>query len=171
MTWQFYGGTLDQGPATRENIVFAIAMDPRKIRTMMDELEDIPPEQAAPLDAAVAKMLANRRGIILGKDRLAALNKRVGERFTDLQPDVPGHRPGVRDCGRFSAGALGRLRGHERRLPQRGDRRLRPQARQLPAPAGRQAAEPGLAAAARRGGIQPRRGPDRLLARTTPARR
>ena len=27
-------------------------------------------------------MLANRRGIILGKDRLAALNKRVGERFT-----------------------------------------------------------------------------------------
>ena len=82
MTWQFYGGTLDQGPATRENIVFAIAMDPRKIRTMMDELEELPPEQAASMDAAVARLIANRRGIIVGKDRLAALNKRVGERFT-----------------------------------------------------------------------------------------
>jgi putative ABC transport system permease protein len=82
MTWQFYGGTLDQGPATRENIVFAVAVDPHKIRTMMDDLDNIPPEQAAPLDAAVAKMLVNRRGIILGKDRLTAMNKRIGERFT-----------------------------------------------------------------------------------------
>ena len=63
-------------------MVFVIAMDPRKIRTMMDELEDIPPEQAGPLDAAVARLIANRRGIIVGKDRLAAINKRVGERFT-----------------------------------------------------------------------------------------
>jgi putative ABC transport system permease protein len=81
MTWQFYVGTLDQGTATRENSVFAVAVDPRKIRTMMDELDKLPADQAARLDAAVAKMLANRRGIILGKDRLAALNKRVGERF------------------------------------------------------------------------------------------
>ncbi len=82
MTWQFYGGTLDQGPATRENIVFAIAMDPAKIRTMMDELDELPPDEAASMDAAVARLKANRRGIIVGKDRLRALNKRVGERFT-----------------------------------------------------------------------------------------
>ena len=82
MTWQFYGGTVAQGSSTRENTVFVIAMEPRKIRTMMDELEDIPPEQAGPMDAAVARLIANRRGIIVGKDRLTALNKRVGERFT-----------------------------------------------------------------------------------------
>ena len=82
MLWQFYVGTLDSGAPTRENTVFAIATDPRKIRTMMDELDDLPPEQAAALDAAVAKLLVNRRGIIVGRDRLASMNKRVGERFT-----------------------------------------------------------------------------------------
>ena len=106
MTWQFYVGTVAQGSSTREDTVFVIAMDPRKIRTMMDELEDIPPEQAGPLDAAVARLIANRRGIIVGKDRLASLNKRDWRALHRLRPDVPGDRPGVRDRGRFSAGAL-----------------------------------------------------------------
>ena len=30
MTWQFYGGTLDPKNMTRENMVFAIAMDPQQ---------------------------------------------------------------------------------------------------------------------------------------------
>src|SRR5262249_769086 len=44
MTWQFYGGSLDQGKVTRENIVFFFAMDPHKIRSMMDDAENFDPE-------------------------------------------------------------------------------------------------------------------------------
>ena len=73
---------------------------------MMDELEDLPPEQAASLDAAVAKLIANRRGIIVGKDRLAALNKRVGERFTVYGQMYRGIDLEFEIVGRLSAGAL-----------------------------------------------------------------
>lgn len=81
MTWQFYGGTLDPANMTRENNLFAIAMDPGKILTMMDELDQLSPEEAAPMREAVEKMQANRQGIILGQDRLKAINKRIGDRF------------------------------------------------------------------------------------------
>ena len=75
MTWQFYGGTLDKGTRTFENSLFAFALEPRKLRTMMDELDSLPPDQAADLDAAIETMEQNRQGIILGRDRLALLNK------------------------------------------------------------------------------------------------
>ena len=81
MTWQFYGGTLDPEKRTRENSLFAIATEPRKLRTMMDELDTLPPEEAAKLDEAIRKMEQNRQAIIMGQDRLAAVNKRVGERI------------------------------------------------------------------------------------------
>lgn len=81
MTWQFYGGTLDPEKRTRENSLFAIATEPRKLRTMMDELDTLPPEEAAKLDEAIQKMEQNRQAIIMGRDRLAAVNKRVGERI------------------------------------------------------------------------------------------
>ena len=81
MTWQFYGGTLDPEKRTRENSLFAIATEPRKLRTMMDELDTLPPEAAAKLDEAIRKMEQNRQAIIMGQDRLVAVNKRVGERI------------------------------------------------------------------------------------------
>ncbi len=81
MTWQFYGGTLDPTKRTRENSLFAIATDPAKLRTMMDELDALPPENAVALEEAIQKMQQNRQGIILGKDRLTSINKRVGERL------------------------------------------------------------------------------------------
>jgi putative ABC transport system permease protein len=81
MTWQFYGGTLDPEKRTRENSLFAIATEPRKLRTMMDELDTLPPAPAAQLDAAIRKMEQNRQSIIMGQDRLASINKRVGERI------------------------------------------------------------------------------------------
>src|SRR5262245_11113186 len=42
MTWQFYGGSFESDPAKRsiENTVVAIATQPDKVPTMMDELED-----------------------------------------------------------------------------------------------------------------------------------
>jgi len=82
MTWQFYGGTIDPVNRSRENVVFFFALEPKKLRTMMDELDTLPADRAAPLEEAIAKMEANRRGVIIGRDRLQALNKRVGERIT-----------------------------------------------------------------------------------------
>ncbi|MBS0208502.1 MAG: ABC transporter permease [Planctomycetes bacterium] len=81
MTWQFFGGTLDPKNRVRENMVFAIAMQPRKMTTMMDELDSLKGEQAAEFERLIKAMENNRRGIIVGRDRLKALNKRVGERF------------------------------------------------------------------------------------------
>jgi putative ABC transport system permease protein len=75
MMWSFYGGTLDGAKRTRENIVFFFCMDPRKLIPMMDDLENLDPE-------LVKKMLNNKRGVIMGWERLRAINRRVGDRFT-----------------------------------------------------------------------------------------
>lgn len=74
MTWSFYGGTLDPAKRTRENMVFFFAMDPRKLRTMMDDLQDFD-------EGLIKKMLLNKRGVLMGWERMKAINKRVGERF------------------------------------------------------------------------------------------
>ncbi len=49
MTWQFYGGTLEQGKMTRESIIFAFALEPKKLATMMDDLDSLPADEAAPI--------------------------------------------------------------------------------------------------------------------------
>lgn len=94
MTWQFYQGTLDPNKQTRENLVICIAMEPRKLLTIMDDIwEELStdqgkhrskpnPEQIAQLQALVAKMEANKRGLLIGSGRLAAVNKQVGDRLT-----------------------------------------------------------------------------------------
>jgi putative ABC transport system permease protein len=82
MTWQFFGGTLDPENFTRENVIFGIAVEPAKILTMLDGLEDLSPVSEASLKDAVEKLSNNRQGIILGQNQLTAINKRVGDRFT-----------------------------------------------------------------------------------------
>lgn len=81
MTWQFYGGTTDKENRTRENSVFAFGMQPSKINTMMDDLDSLPAEEAGELQAVIDKLQSNRQGLIVGRDRLAALNKQVGDRI------------------------------------------------------------------------------------------
>jgi len=111
MTWQFYGGTLDPVNMTRENNLFAIAMDPAKILTMMDELDNLSPEQAAPLAKAVSALQTNRQGMIVGQDRLKSISKRIGDRFKltslnykgiDLEFEVVGTFPD----GRYNNSAI-----------------------------------------------------------------
>jgi putative ABC transport system permease protein len=105
MTWQFYGGTTEAGVRTRESIVFAFAMEPQKINTMMDELDSLPPKPAADLRLLIKKMVENRQGMLIGRDRLAALNKHVGDRIKlyglnykdiDLEFDILGLLPSGR---------------------------------------------------------------------------
>lgn len=95
MTWSFYGGTLDPGKMTRENIVFFFVMNPRHIIPMMDDMQDFDPK-------LIEKLEKNRQGCLLGRERLEAINKRVGERFkvtsmnykgVDLELEVVGELP------------------------------------------------------------------------------
>ena len=95
MTWQFYGATIDPDKRTRENIVFFFSMEPAKLLTMMDGIDEMTAAQIADLRAAVRAMEADKRKVIVGKDRLKAMNKQVGERvvvtgmnYTDINLEV-----------------------------------------------------------------------------------
>jgi putative ABC transport system permease protein len=74
MTWSFYGGTTDPEHLSFENILFFFAMEPRKVPTMMDEMENIDPKM-------IERMEKQSDGCIIGRDRLKKLNKKVGERL------------------------------------------------------------------------------------------
>jgi putative ABC transport system permease protein len=74
MTWSFYGGTTDPEHLSFENIIFFFAMEPRKLPTMMDELENIDPKM-------IERLEKQSEGCIIGRDRLKKLNKKVGERL------------------------------------------------------------------------------------------
>jgi putative ABC transport system permease protein len=104
MTWSFYGGTTDPNKITTDTIVFFFVMDPDQIRPMMDDLENLDPE-------LIRKMKENRQGVLIGPERLARLNKRVGERFKltslnykgiDLEVEVVGQLP----SGRYGQSAI-----------------------------------------------------------------
>jgi putative ABC transport system permease protein len=81
MTWSFYGGTTDIKNRTLNNTVFAFGLEPRKLMTMMDDLDNLPADQTAELEQAVQRLEQNRQGLIVGKERLALLDKRVGDRI------------------------------------------------------------------------------------------
>jgi putative ABC transport system permease protein len=89
MTWSFYFGTTDPEKMTSENWVWFFVMDPRKVPTMMDDLEHIDP-------AYIEAMTKKPQGVILGKDRLKALRKQIGDRmrvtaigtYKDLDLDI-----------------------------------------------------------------------------------
>jgi putative ABC transport system permease protein len=81
MTWSFYGGTTDLKNRTLNNTVFAFGLEPHKLRTMMDDLDNLPADQAAELQKTVEKLKQNRQGLVVGRERLALLDKRVGERI------------------------------------------------------------------------------------------
>jgi putative ABC transport system permease protein len=85
MTWSFFGGSTESDPAKvnlMTNGLFAFAMEPSKLTTMMDDLDSLEGQAKVDFDATVRALEENRQGIILGKVRLAALDKRVGETIT-----------------------------------------------------------------------------------------
>lgn len=102
MSWQFYGGSTEQGKMTRESMMFAFALEPKKLATMMDDLDSLSPDESAELQANIKKLENNKRGMIFGIERMAMLNKRVGERIKiysmnykdiDLEFDIIGTFP------------------------------------------------------------------------------
>jgi putative ABC transport system permease protein len=132
MTWQFFGGTIDKENRTRENIVFFFGMQPSKLltvprdkegkpyrdengrikyTTMMDGMDELTDDQLIQLDNACRDMAKNKQHVIVGKDRLKAMKKQVGEWITvssfnyveiDLELKIIGQFPE----GRYDQSAL-----------------------------------------------------------------
>jgi putative ABC transport system permease protein len=102
MTWQFFGGSLAPGKRSRDDLVFAFAMEPKKLATMMDDLDNLPADQARELLANIRKMEENRQGILIGAEKLAQIHKQVGQKITlygvnyqdiDLELEIVGMLP------------------------------------------------------------------------------
>lgn len=81
MTWQFFIGSTEKGKMGFNSFLFAFCMEPKKLLTMMDELDSLQPRPRAELEKAIHAMEQNRQGIIVGQKRLAALEKKVGDRI------------------------------------------------------------------------------------------
>jgi putative ABC transport system permease protein len=88
MAWQFYGGTLDPAKRTRESILFCIALEPEKLR-MLDELDNLPPDQDAKIGVMIKRLKENRRGVLIGRERLQAI---VGKSQITSPDDYLGKR-------------------------------------------------------------------------------
>ncbi|HEY7424690.1 MAG TPA: ABC transporter permease [Gemmataceae bacterium] len=89
MTWQFYGGTLDE-KKTRESLVFFFCMEPSKALTMLDISDHMTAKEEADLHAAVKALEEDPRRILVGIERLKAMNKKVGERISLYGMNYPG---------------------------------------------------------------------------------
>jgi putative ABC transport system permease protein len=103
MTWSFYGGTTDEKHA-RESLVFFFCMDPTKLPTMMDGLDELTGAEAAQLQRLVEMMQQEKTGVVLGIDRLKALNKRVGESITVDSINYKGIKLDCKILGLFPPG-------------------------------------------------------------------
>jgi putative ABC transport system permease protein len=104
MTWSFYGGTTDPAKMSIENLVFMFSMKPAHIPTMMEDLDKLDPR-------LIKAMEENRIGVLMGKERMAKIDKRVGERFKltsinykgiDLEFEILGELPE----GRYDMSAI-----------------------------------------------------------------
>jgi putative ABC transport system permease protein len=132
MYWSFFGGTIDPTKMTRENIVFFFGMDPDKVMkaerddrgnlvrdrdgrprftSMLDGVDELSDEDIDLLDRACREMKKDKRKVVIGKERLAALQKKVGEKMTvtsfnyrgiDLEVEIIGSFPD----GRYNQNAV-----------------------------------------------------------------
>jgi putative ABC transport system permease protein len=105
MTWQFFGGTIESGAKpTRDNMLFFFCMDPKKVLTivdkkgnpcsakergkggkvisMMDGMDKYSDDDLDKLETALKEMVKDPRKVVIGADRLQAMNKRVGEHIS-----------------------------------------------------------------------------------------
>ena len=90
MTWQYFAGTLDPDDKSPANYLFLCALEPIKLATMMEELEDLKGPAAKELQENIALMEKQRNGILVGRQRLARMGKQVGNRFTAYGLNYPG---------------------------------------------------------------------------------
>jgi putative ABC transport system permease protein len=90
MTWSFVGGSTDPNNRSLKNIIFFFAMEPRKLLTMMDGLEEFSPSEMAMLAAAVQEAERNIKAVVIGEEKLELMEKRVGDRIKISSLNYPG---------------------------------------------------------------------------------
>jgi putative ABC transport system permease protein len=100
MSWSFYVGTTEPGTVSPSTLIFFFVMDPEYIRPMMEDLEDCDP-------ALIAEMKRDREAVLVGPDRLAAMNKSVGDRFQLSCLNYKGIDLWVRVIGTLPRGSYG----------------------------------------------------------------
>lgn len=125
MNWTFYGGTTDPANRTRDNIVFFFGMDPAKMLTifrdeqgkplrdrdgrmqfssMMDDIDQCTEQELLDLDRACREMEKDPSKVVLGRDKLDGLKKKVGERIKVTSFNYPGIDLEVEIIGEFPRG-------------------------------------------------------------------
>jgi putative ABC transport system permease protein len=107
MTWSFYVGYFDLNRKTPADMVGFFVMNPNHIKTMMDDLDTLD-------DALIDKLKKTRNGCLMGAERMAKMNKKVGERFKvyslnykgiDLDFEIVGELPE----GRYNLSGIMRI--------------------------------------------------------------
>ena len=105
-------------------MLFAFAMEPRKLPTMMDELDDLPPGRRPSWKRRCGRWKKIAAASSWAANGSTMMNKRVGDQFTlyginyrdiDLEVDV---------VGTFPEGRYDKSTGDAPRLSQRGARSL-----------------------------------------------
>lgn len=81
MSWSFVLGTTDKVNQRKDTMVFLFALEPDKVLTMMDGLDDLTGDERDLLKRGCDTMKVNDRAIVMSKSRLKLLNKRVGDRI------------------------------------------------------------------------------------------
>jgi putative ABC transport system permease protein len=105
MTWQFFLGSIESDSSKRsnENIFFAFGMDPRKLTTMMDDLDQLSGADLALMDKLIAEMEADPRAVVIGPGRLKRFKKSVGDSMTVYGINYKDLKFDVRIVGTFPA--------------------------------------------------------------------
>jgi putative ABC transport system permease protein len=79
LSWAFVGGTTDKANPRKDTTVFMFALQPDKVMTMMDGLDDLTGEERDLLQKGVDRMMKNKQSVVLSPTRLKAMNVQVGQ--------------------------------------------------------------------------------------------
>jgi putative ABC transport system permease protein len=113
MPWSFVGTSTDPNKRTLDTILFFFALEPKHILTMMEDLDigTLGPARREQLEKDVAIMQTNKKAVLLGQEKLRAINKRVGDRlkvssfnYRDIDFDI--EIVGVLPPGRYDQNAM-----------------------------------------------------------------
>jgi putative ABC transport system permease protein len=81
ISWSFVLGTTDKLNPRKDTMLFLFALEPDKVMTMMDGLDDLTGEEKDLLERGMDAMMKNPQAIIMSKSRMRALNVQVGQRI------------------------------------------------------------------------------------------
>lgn len=79
LSWSFVLGTTDKVNPRKDTLAFLFALEPDKVLTMMDGLDDLTGAELEQLDAACKRMTANPRAVVMSQSRMKAMNVQVGQ--------------------------------------------------------------------------------------------